>query len=112
MLTSRSAGVTALKEYEEAGSLKDSTRRLMVNIIVAHMCEKEGVGQQHGFSSCLLHLLTPQPAGRKQPKKTSIEEAIDHLVKFHKSCHSLEDHLMSTEGNSQPHLLAAGTSKA
>ncbi|KAL7834770.1 hypothetical protein SRHO_G00290170 [Serrasalmus rhombeus] len=61
------------------------------------------VGQRHG---------TPQPAGRKRPKKISIGEAIDHLVKFHKSCHSLEDHLMSTEGNTQPYLLATGTSKA
>ncbi|KAF7640792.1 hypothetical protein LDENG_00013850 [Lucifuga dentata] len=34
--------MTVLKEYEETGSLKDSTRRLMVNIIVAHMREKEG----------------------------------------------------------------------
>ncbi|KAL7834722.1 hypothetical protein SRHO_G00289690 [Serrasalmus rhombeus] len=35
ILTSKSAGVTVLKEYEETGSLKDSTRGLMVNIIVA-----------------------------------------------------------------------------
>lgn len=28
------------------------------------------------------------------------------------SCQSLEDHLMTTEGNPQPYLLAAGTSKA
>ncbi|KAL7834769.1 hypothetical protein SRHO_G00290160 [Serrasalmus rhombeus] len=35
--------MTVLKEYEETGSLKDSTRRIMVNIIVAHMREKEGV---------------------------------------------------------------------
>ncbi|XP_030594598.1 uncharacterized protein LOC115786549 [Archocentrus centrarchus] len=34
--------MTVIKEYEETGSLKDSTRRLMVNIIVAHMREKEG----------------------------------------------------------------------
>lgn len=34
----------------------------------------------------LLHLLTPQPAGRKRPKKMSVGEAIDHLVKFHKVC--------------------------
>lgn len=29
------------QEYEDTGSLKDSTRRLMVNIIVDHMREKE-----------------------------------------------------------------------
>ncbi|KAF7640721.1 hypothetical protein LDENG_00020090, partial [Lucifuga dentata] len=57
----------------------------------------------------LLHLLTP--TGRKRPKKISIEEATDHLVKFQKSCQSLEDHLMTTEGGLQPYLLATGTSK-
>ncbi|KAI3369626.1 hypothetical protein L3Q82_025338, partial [Scortum barcoo] len=60
----------------------------------------------------LLHLLTPQPTGRKWPKKISIEEATDHLGKFQKSCQNLEDHLMTTEGCSQPYLLATGTSKA
>lgn len=34
----------------------------------------------------LLHLLTPQPAGRKRPKKISVREATDHLVKFQKVC--------------------------
>nr|XP_021328873.1 uncharacterized protein LOC110439036 [Danio rerio] len=42
ILSSKPAGLTVIKEYEETGSLKDSTRRLMVNIIVAHMREKEG----------------------------------------------------------------------
>ena len=42
ILTSKPAGMTVIKEYEETRSLKDSTRRLMVNIIVAHMREKEG----------------------------------------------------------------------
>ncbi|KAI4799878.1 hypothetical protein KUCAC02_016417, partial [Chaenocephalus aceratus] len=60
----------------------------------------------------LLHLLTPQPAGRKRAKKISVREAIDHLVIFHKSCKSLEDHLMTIEGTHQPYLLATGTSKA
>uniref|UniRef100_A0A8D2ZS54 Uncharacterized protein n=1 Tax=Scophthalmus maximus TaxID=52904 RepID=A0A8D2ZS54_SCOMX len=39
ILTSNSAGMIVIKEYEETGSLKDSTRRLMVNIIVAHLKE-------------------------------------------------------------------------
>ncbi|KAI4799917.1 hypothetical protein KUCAC02_016455 [Chaenocephalus aceratus] len=60
----------------------------------------------------LLHLLTPQPAGRKRAKKISVREAIDQLVIFHKSCKSLEDHLMTIEGTHQPYLLATGTSKA
>ncbi|KAM8766253.1 uncharacterized protein AB9X84_005521 [Acanthopagrus schlegelii] len=152
ILTSKPAGMTVIKEYEETRSLKDSTRRLMVNIIVAHMREKEGrfvnkttkefhalgivslfpslkdpyskKGYEHfydiqrnkGFLEwrvktvqqwdsdmasflVLLHLLTPQPAGRKRPKKIS-------------ACQSLEDHLKSTEGHPQPYLLASGTSKA
>ncbi|XP_034059808.1 uncharacterized protein LOC117538313 [Gymnodraco acuticeps] len=60
----------------------------------------------------LLHLLTPQPAGRKRAKKISVREAIDHLEIFHKSCKSIEDHMMTIEGTHQPYLLATGTSKA
>lgn len=36
ILTSNPTGLTVIKEYEETSSLKDSTRRLMMNIIVAH----------------------------------------------------------------------------
>lgn len=60
----------------------------------------------------LLDLLTPQSAGRKRPKKISVGEATYHLVKFHKSCQSLDDHLLTTKGNPQPYILASGTSKA
>ncbi|XP_049924047.1 uncharacterized protein LOC126404715 [Epinephelus moara] len=171
--------MTVIKEYEETGSLKDSTQRLMVNIIMAHMREKEGRGvlkatkEFHGLgivslfpslkdpyskkgyilqdfllmfgpetasrflgkwdtgfkdkvireartlreTSLLKKLLTSalneeSDNGRKRPKKISVGEATDHLVKFQKSCQSLEDHLMTTEGNPQPYLLASGTSKA
>ncbi|XP_041799636.1 uncharacterized protein LOC121611261 [Chelmon rostratus] len=172
--------MTVIKEYEDTGSLKDSTRRLMVNIIVAHMREKEGRAvakttkefhalgivslfpslkdpySKKGYilqdfllmfgsetssrflekwTTCfkdkiirearslretpllkkhlnsalneesdtadeepewdsdmasllvLLHLLTPQPAGRKRPKKISVAEAADHLVLFRKEPH-------------------------
>ena len=34
----------------------------------------------------LLHLLSPQPAGRKKTQKISVAQAIDHLVVFHKVC--------------------------
>ena len=37
---------------------------------------------------------------------------MEMLVFVFQSCHSLEDHLMITEGNPQPYLLASGTSKA
>ncbi|KAI4792374.1 hypothetical protein KUCAC02_033418, partial [Chaenocephalus aceratus] len=60
----------------------------------------------------LLHLLSPQPAGRKkETQKISVAQAIDHLVVFHKSCRSLDEHLQSHMDTSQPYLLASGTSK-
>ncbi|KAJ8346335.1 hypothetical protein AAFF_G00212090 [Aldrovandia affinis] len=58
----------------------------------------------------LLHLLPPQPAGRKRTRKISVAQAIDHLVVFHKSCTSLDAHL-EREENRQPYLLTSGTSK-
>ncbi|KAK0142285.1 hypothetical protein N1851_020019 [Merluccius polli] len=42
---------TKEEEYEETGSLKDSTRRLMMNIILAHTHEKEGVELKGGPTS-------------------------------------------------------------
>ncbi|XP_076833346.1 uncharacterized protein LOC143478262 [Brachyhypopomus gauderio] len=56
--------------------------------------------------------VTDKPEWDPRPKKISVGEAIDHLVKFHMTCQRLEDHLMSNEGNPQPYLLATGTSKA
>ncbi|KAI4802051.1 hypothetical protein KUCAC02_019910 [Chaenocephalus aceratus] len=51
------------------------------------------------------------PAGRKKTQKISVAQAIDHLVVFHKSCRSLDEHLQSHMDTSQPYLLASGTSK-
>ncbi|KAI4812079.1 hypothetical protein KUCAC02_014935, partial [Chaenocephalus aceratus] len=59
----------------------------------------------------LLHLLSPQPTGRKKTQKISVAQAIDHLVIFHKSCRSLDEYLQSHIDTSQPYLLASGTSK-
>lgn len=36
---------------------------------------------------------------------------MDHLVVFHKSISSLEEHLGKLEGHRQPYLLASGTHK-
>lgn len=109
---------TAFKDkvIQEARSLKETT--LLKQHLKSAMAEGPDTADDPGWDSgiasilVLLHLLTPQPAGRKRPKKISVEEATDHLVKFHKSFQSLEDHLMSSEGNPQPYLLASGTSKA
>ncbi len=35
----------------------------------------------------LLHILSPQPAGRKRTTKISARQAVDHLVDFHKVCY-------------------------
>ncbi|XP_066563560.1 uncharacterized protein LOC136751670 [Amia ocellicauda] len=51
-------------------------------------------------------------AGRKRALKISVLDGVDHLVKFHKSCQSLDDHLAEFEGNHQPYLLATGMTKA
>ena len=42
ILTATSEGLTVIKEYEETGSLKDSTRRLMVNISFLTWVKKKG----------------------------------------------------------------------
>ncbi|XP_028668074.1 uncharacterized protein LOC114659647 [Erpetoichthys calabaricus] len=60
----------------------------------------------------LLHLLAPQPGGRKKTLKISVRDAADRLVKFHKSCPNLDTYLAETETNPQPYLLAIGTTKA
>ncbi|XP_029910306.1 uncharacterized protein LOC115361135 [Myripristis murdjan] len=58
----------------------------------------------------LLHILPPQP-NKKKTQKISAAQAMDHLVVFHKSCRSLQEHLENQEGHRQPYLLASGTSK-
>ncbi|XP_041666249.1 uncharacterized protein LOC121524802 [Cheilinus undulatus] len=58
----------------------------------------------------LLHILPPQPT-KKTMLKISAAQAMDHLVVFHKSCQSVEEHPKNQEGNHQPYLLASGTSK-
>ncbi|KAG1937628.1 hypothetical protein F2P79_018087 [Pimephales promelas] len=56
----------------------------------------------------LLHLLPPPP-GRKKTK-ISPTEAVDRLVRFHKSCTSIEGLLSGREGH-QPFLLGSGRIK-
>ncbi|XP_076607095.1 uncharacterized protein LOC143333046 [Chaetodon auriga] len=58
----------------------------------------------------LLHILPPQP-NKKKTQKISAAQAMDHLVVFHKSCRSLQEHLENQEGHRQPYLLASGTSR-
>ncbi|XP_041839021.1 uncharacterized protein LOC121655533 isoform X1 [Melanotaenia boesemani] len=59
----------------------------------------------------LVYLLPPPPGGKKRPVKISVREAVDHVVKFHKSCRSLQEVTSSDKGR-QPYILAVGTSKS
>ncbi|XP_055011958.1 uncharacterized protein LOC129409554 [Boleophthalmus pectinirostris] len=58
----------------------------------------------------LVYLLPPPPGGKKRPVKVGVREAVDHVVKFHKSCRSLQE-ATSSESGRQPYILAVGTSK-
>ncbi len=42
ILLEKPGGVAILKEYEETGSICDSSRRQMVNMLAPHMTETEG----------------------------------------------------------------------
>lgn len=42
VLMEKPGGAAVLKEYEDTGSICDSSRRQMVNILAAHMTETEG----------------------------------------------------------------------
>lgn len=57
----------------------------------------------------LLHILPPQPS-KKKKLKISATQAMNHLVVFHKSIRSLEEHFEKVKGHRQPYLLASGTS--
>ncbi|GAA6232819.1 uncharacterized protein LOC115361442 [Lates japonicus] len=58
----------------------------------------------------LLHILPPQPT-KKKTQKIGVAQAMDHIVVFHKSCRSLEEHLENQRAHRQPYLLASGTGK-
>ncbi|XP_073349444.1 uncharacterized protein [Pagrus major] len=174
ILQTKPGGTTVIEEYEETGTLCDSRRRQMVNILAAHMVETEGripqrvtkekyalgivtlfpalkdpfsrKGYIHQYFSLLFgpdtaakllekwhtsykrkviqeaESLTTTPVqsllrsgknqhndDKKKSQKISAAQAMDHLVVFHKSCRSLEEHLEKKEG--QPYLLASGTCK-
>ncbi|XP_051985524.1 uncharacterized protein LOC127646110 [Xyrauchen texanus] len=202
IMEEKAGGPAILAEYKEHGKLKDSTRRHLVNIVVAYVTDKEGrvpsketkircalgnvtlfpslkdpysttgyvlqdfnikfgtetasrlleqwdglkpkviskaktltsnlhlnsllaaaqgngqnnepewQGWDSDMSSILLlgYLLPPSAGGRNKSIKISIQEAMDYIVQFHKSCRSLTEHIEKTEGL-QPHLLAVGSAK-
>lgn len=42
ILTTKPGGAAVVEEYEETGTLSDTRRRQMVNMLSAHMVESEG----------------------------------------------------------------------
>ncbi|CAL8339693.1 unnamed protein product [Boreogadus saida] len=58
----------------------------------------------------LVYLLPPPPSGKKGAVKISIREAVDRVVKFHKSCRSLQEH-SGPDQRRQPYILAVGTAR-
>lgn len=58
----------------------------------------------------LVYLLPPPPSGKKRAVKVTVPEALTHVVKFHKSCRSLQD-ATSSDQRKQAYILAVGTSK-
>ncbi|MEQ2221072.1 hypothetical protein ILYODFUR_011944 [Ilyodon furcidens] len=57
----------------------------------------------------LVYLLPPPPSGKKRAMKMTVQEALSHVVRFHKSCHNLQETTSSVHGK-QPYILAVGTS--
>ncbi|XP_059362362.1 uncharacterized protein LOC132101422 isoform X2 [Carassius carassius] len=58
----------------------------------------------------LVYLLPPPPSGKKGAVKISTREAVDHVVKFHKSCRSLQEHSGPNQRR-QTYILAVGTTR-
>uniref|UniRef100_A0AAV2K1Y0 Uncharacterized protein n=1 Tax=Knipowitschia caucasica TaxID=637954 RepID=A0AAV2K1Y0_KNICA len=52
----------------------------------------------------LVYLLPPPPGGKKRAVKIGVREAVDHVIKFHKSGRSLQE--ATSENGRQPHILA------
>ncbi|XP_016418218.1 uncharacterized protein LOC107748075 isoform X2 [Sinocyclocheilus rhinocerous] len=66
----RPGGGNVLKEYEDTGTISDDTRKVMVNILVAHMMETEGrvphrlTKQKYGLGIITLFPSLRDPQGR------------------------------------------------
>lgn len=59
VLLDKPGGAAVLKEYEDTGSICDSSRRQMVNILAAHMTETEGYGSLKLFSYLRVEMQGP-----------------------------------------------------
>ncbi|KAL0978777.1 hypothetical protein UPYG_G00175030 [Umbra pygmaea] len=70
ILQTRPGGANVLKEFEDTGTISDDMRKLMVNILVAHMIETEGrvpnrlTKQKYGLGIITLFPSLRDPQGR------------------------------------------------
>lgn len=70
ILQKRPGGANVLKEYEDTGTISDEMRKVMVNILVAHMTETEGrvphriTKQKYGLGIITLFPSLRDPQGR------------------------------------------------
>ncbi|KAL2103162.1 hypothetical protein ACEWY4_000030 [Coilia grayii] len=73
--------------------------------------QEDLIGWDGDMSTLLLLvcLLPPQASGKRSVRKVSIQEAVNHVVKFHKSCRSLQE--VQAMDQRQPYILAVGTAR-
>ncbi|XP_026054701.1 uncharacterized protein LOC113040623 [Carassius auratus] len=94
---------------------KNLTQSLLLSCLIqsAEHCNTTQGDWDSDMSSLLLlvYLLPPPSSGNKKSVKISVQNALDRVVRFHKSCCSFEEVLGSTQ-TTQPYILAVGTSKS
>ncbi|XP_048011227.1 uncharacterized protein LOC125244888 [Megalobrama amblycephala] len=94
---------------------KNLTHSLLLSCLIQsaeHCNTSQGDLDSDMFSLLLLvYLLPPPSCGNKKFVEISVHEALDHVVRFYKSCYSFEEVLGSTQ-TTQPYILAVGTLKS
>ncbi|XP_057214464.1 uncharacterized protein adgra1a isoform X2 [Triplophysa rosa] len=78
ILEEKAGGPAVLSEYKEHGKLTDSTRRHLVNIVVAHITDKEGrVPSKETKTRCALGIVTLFPSMKDPYSRTGYEHFYD-----------------------------------
>nr|XP_009290659.2 uncharacterized protein LOC101885607 [Danio rerio] len=103
-------------KHKVIGEAKNLTQSFHLSRLIesAEQCEssQEVTEWDSDMSSLLLllYLLPPPSSGKKNIVKISVQEALNHIVRFHKSCCSFDDVLRAGQ-TTQPYILAVGTLK-
>ncbi|XP_005169550.2 uncharacterized protein [Danio rerio] len=78
IMKEKAGGLAVLAEYNEHGKLTDSTRRQLVNIVVAYITEKEGrVPSKETKTRCALGIVTLCPSLKDPYSRTGYEHFYD-----------------------------------